>query len=58
MIINNDGVLVNLGMIKRLFNAGALGVESAKWCKDQGYAVICADGKVKDVRINLGSRRA
>lgn len=44
--IIKDEPFVNLEMYKKLFNAGVLGIEDARWCEEKGYQVVCAGGQV------------
>ena len=46
-----DDYHVNLKKIKDLFNIGKLTVNDARWCLQQGYDVICGNGRVDCVKI-------
>jgi len=43
---------LDLTLIKELFNIGKLKLIDAQWCQEQGYDVICRNGKVESILQN------
>lgn len=37
------------GIFVRLFNCGKLGVQGAQWLFENGFSVLCEDGRVTDI---------
>jgi len=43
---------MNLMLLLKLFNIGKLKLIDAQWCQEQGYDVICRNGKVELILQN------